>query len=177
MKTKIIRFLVFCTALLTINASCLADEQTQTKEPTKSQKVYYLQHKLIPKWVHQSGGAFFNDLNSGKYEKLIEAASQIVSSEFSAAISIKKYPDENGVLISFAAPAEPPECYYIYIYRENNDNKFSLFTYEKTYDQFKKGHKGVVGQWTAEMAHKNLGPRTYEDLDSFVGDVKKAMQR
>ena len=174
-KNRFASFLVCCMALLTINGACLAQEPA--KEPTMKDRIYFFQHRLIPQWTHQSEGAFFNDLNSGKSEKLIEAATKIVSPEFAAAISIKKYPDENGVLIKFAAPVEVPQCYFIFIYKDKNSSKFSLYAYEKTHDLLKEGNKGVVGQWSAEGGHSNLGARTYEDPESFVSEVQKAIRR
>ncbi|MBS1196972.1 MAG: hypothetical protein H6R18_757 [Proteobacteria bacterium] len=175
LKNQFARFLFCCMALLAINGACLAQEPA--KEPTMKDRIYFFQHRLIPQWTHQSGGAFFNDLNAGKSEKLIEAATKIVSPEFAAAISVKKYPDKNGILIRFAVPVEVPQCYFAYIYKDKNDNKFSLYTYEKTLDLLKEGNKGVVGLWSAEGGHSNLGARTYEDPESFVGEVQKAIQR
>ena len=152
------------------------DDQVQTEEPTRKQKVYHFQHQIIPRWTHDSNGAFFNYLNNDRINRLIATASQIVSPEFSAAISVKKYPDARGLLISFPAPTETPECYYIYIHKNNDGNKFSLFTYEKTRDLFKHGDKGVIGSWS-DKSHSNFGTRTYEDSDSFVSDVQNIIMK
>lgn len=175
LKNPFARFLVFCTALLAINGASLAEEPA--KEPTMKERIYFFQHRLIPQWTQQSEGAFFNDLNSGKSEKLIDAATKIVSPAFAAAISIQKYPDENGILIKFAAPVETPQCYYAYIHKSKSGDKFSLYTYEKTLDLLKEGNKGVVGLWSAEGGHSNFGARTYEDQESFVSEVQKAIRR
>ena len=175
LKNQFARFIVFCTALLAINGACLGEEPA--KEPTMKDRIYFFQHSLIPQWTHQSDGAFFNDLNSGKSGKLLDAATKIVSPEFAAAISTKNYPDANGVLLKFAAPVEPPQCYYIYIQKDKNGTKFSLYAYEKTHDLLKEGNKGVVGQWSAEGGHGNFGARTYEDAESFVTEVQKMIRR
>jgi len=175
LKNRFARFFVFFAALLTVNGACLGEEPA--KEPTMKDRIYFFQHRLIPQWTHQSDGVFFNDLNSGKSEKVIEAATKIVSPAFAAAISIKRYPDENGVLIKFAAPLEVPQCYFIFIYKDKSSNKFSLYAYEKTHDLLKEGHKGVVGQWSAEGGYSNLGARAYEDPESFVSEVQKAIRR
>lgn len=31
-------------------------------EPTESQKIYFLQHRLLPEWTYESDGRFFDDL-------------------------------------------------------------------------------------------------------------------
>lgn len=177
-KMKVTGILAAFATLLTISAHCLAAGEAQTKDPGERQeRTYFFQHRLIPEWTHRTRGAFFDDLNADRLERLIEAASKVVSPEFAAAITVRKYPEARGVLISFPAPAAPPECYYIYIHRVGDGATFSLFTYEKTLDLLERGHKGVVGSWSADKAHGNLGPRTYDDPDSFVRDVQNTVKR
>ena len=173
MTSLIFRVSVFCLALVACNGTWLASAGAQSKEPTTHQKIYFLQHKLIPMWTYQTNGAFFRDLSGGDSRKLLEVAAKLVSPEFSAGISVKPYPELNAVLISFPAPGQPPECYFIYIHGDPASNSFALFTYEMTRDLFNQGHKGVVGSWSTEGSHGNLGFRAYEDSESFVREMQK----
>jgi hypothetical protein len=135
------------------------------------QKIYQFQHRLLPKWIHESKGAFFDDLMQGKTGRFIEAATKIVGEEFAKEIRIRKYHEAKGVLLVFQPPNEPPECSFIYIVKA--DDGFRFFTYEKSADIFREGDKGVVGEWTADGTHLNIGSRKYDDADSFVSELQE----
>lgn len=159
--------LVVCSGLWPAGAAA------QPANLTPDQKVYLFQHRLIPELTHQTNGRFFNALSKGDAQKLLELAAEIVSPEFSAGISITPYPEFDALLISFPPPVQPPQCYFIFIRRDKASNGLALFTYEKTPNLFKDGSKGVVGSWTAEDSHLNLGARTYEDPESFVREMRE----
>ncbi len=141
------------------------------KKPTLHDKVYYFQHRLLPKWTFNSKGAFFNDLMHDRHEKLKKAAIKIVGEDFRKKITIRKYIDVDGVLLTFPTPKEAAECYFIYIARD--ENEFSFYTYEKTADLLGSGHKGAVCGWSPDMTHINYGFRKYDDAASFVADIHK----
>ena len=149
---------------------CSADDTTTQSAPSRHDRIYYFQHRVLPKWTHESEGEFYKSLLNGNYDILLETASKIVGEEFSNQISIKRHNDVKGVLLTFPTPVEPPECYFIFISKD--DNKYRLFTYEKTADLFSTGNKGVIGEWSSEGKHKNLGPRKYEDAEHFIQDLK-----
>jgi len=166
----------FLASLATVG-TCFAEPEKQPGEPSLHQKIYLFQHRLIPQWTHRSNGAFFEDLSNGKHQRLLDVATELVSPNFSNGISIKPYLEKGGVLISFPAPTEPPECYFIYISKGVPNGAFSLFTYEKSRDIFSQGNKGVVGSWAAGGEHGNLGPRNYEDAESFVKEIQGRAER
>jgi hypothetical protein len=149
---------------------CLADSVSAGKS-SMHQKIYQFQHRLLPKWTHDSKGVFFYDLMSGNTGRLIVAAERIVGEEFSKKIEIRKYPEAKGVLLIFPAPNEPPECFFIYIAKAKDG--FRFFTYEKSADIFGDDDKGVVGEWTADGTHLNIGSRKYDDADSFVSELQE----
>ncbi len=141
------------------------------KEPTRHDKVYHFQHRLLPKWTHNSNGEFFNDLMNDQHETIINTAKKVVGEEFSKKISLRKYVASNGVLILFPTPKETNECYFIFIARVGN--KFIFYTYEKALDLFGSGIKGAVCEWSADKEHRNYGFRKYVDAASFVADIQK----
>ncbi len=170
--TKTATILLFLCAFLQVTAClCIADESTSSEKVSIHDKIYYLQHRLLPQWTHESKGAFFDDLMHDHPEKLLKAASEIVGEEFSRRLLVRKYNEFNGVLLTFQTPNEPPECYFIYIVKAKDGFKF--YTYEKTMDLFGSGDKGVVGAWSADGKHSNFGPRKYDDADSFVTELQK----
>jgi hypothetical protein len=101
--------------LLAIGGTCLAQAEPP-RQLKPNQKIYLLQHRLIPEWTHRSNGAFFDDLSSGRHQRLLDLAAEVVSPEFAGGISIQTYPEADGLLITFPAPVEPPQCYFIYIF-------------------------------------------------------------
>jgi len=163
MKIALIQIIFFA-------AVCNADDTTTQSEPSRHDKIYHLQHRLLPRWTYSTKGKFYKDLLNGDYDILLTAASKIVGKEFSKKIIIRRCIDSNGVLLIFPTPVETPECYFIFITKVKNGYRF--FTYEKTVDLFGSGNKGAVGEWTSEGKHKNLGPRKYEDAEHFIKDLK-----
>lgn len=147
-----------------------AENSASSKEVTMGQRIYYFQHRLLPKWTHESNGMFFHDLMNGHFERLIAAAKNIVGEEFAKQIEVQKYAEAGGVLIRFPRPTVAPECFFVYIVK--TESGFRFHTYEKTVDLYGSGDKGVVGEWSADGKHLNFGPRKYEDSDSFVSELQ-----
>ena len=138
-------------------------------EPSHHDRIYYFQHRLLPDWVHNSNGQFFSDLESGIHSKILDAAKEIVDVEFSEALRIESIPEKKAHLITFQTPIETPECFFILIKKE--DKGFAFYTLEKSFDLFGKGYQSVVGMWTPEGVHLNLGERKYITLDEFLDEI------
>lgn len=157
-------------------ASCTTTQQeTQVKKETsqelsESEKVYFFQHKLLPEWTFTSNGDFFDDLALGDLTKLKAAATKIISKDYAEMIKTEVVQNQAAVLITFPQPKSFTECYYILITKTKND--FAFYTYEKTMS-FEQNDpvKGVVGIWSKEGGHGNLGPRTYTSASDFIQDV------
>lgn len=144
-----------------------ADEPKE--EPTRHDKVYFLQHRLLPRWTFESEGAFFADAAAGEVTQLTDAAAKLVDEAFAKGVAVSRVAGGEGVLISFPPPAEPPECYFVLIVRR--EKTFEYITLERTEDILGRGAKSVVGAWTREGSHLNHGSRTYSDAGSFLAEV------
>ena len=144
-------------------------EGVQKEEPSFSKKVYYFQHKLIAKWIFESNGAFFFDMNNRKSQKLIEAASDIISQEYANKIIITPIAGRNAVSIRFPEPDSFGNCYFALIKKE--DVGFSYYTYEKTMTFGEEDVVGVVGGWNKEGGHNNYGSRGYNSEKEFIEET------
>jgi len=142
----------------------------EPKEPTYQQKVYYLQHKVLPQWTYESEGRFLHDLMNNELSQLKDVAGEIVSPEYAGNITVKNIDGQNLAIIVFPKPKFPGDCFFVLIKR--NEDAFSYTTYEKSYSFLSDddNYIGVVGGWSQEGNHLNFGPRPYSDLDSFIKD-------
>ncbi len=173
------KHLLFALIILLSVSACTTTDTSSTKpvntpaskqaEPPLEQRIYYYQHRLIPKWTFGSDGAFFRDIMNGSIGQLKAAAADLISSEYADNISIKPLSEHNGILITFQEPSSVPHCYFIFI--RKIDDKFMFLTYEKTRDISNEGYIGVVGGWSPDGVHSNYGPRKYSDADSFIADA------
>jgi len=176
MTMRLIEISIGFFLLLTIvfAQELIAADNPDTREPSLHQRVYHFQHRLLPKLTHEFQGAFFEILQKGEYERLRVAASRTVNEEFAKAISIRIV-DSSNVLFIFPPPNETPECFFAYITKAKDGYRY--LTLEKTLDIFPDAKiKGVVGEWTANGTHRthyNLGPRNYDDVESFLSEMKK----
>ena len=134
-------------------------------------RIYHFQHRMLPKWTHESEGKFYKDILNSDFDILFNTASNVVGKEFSKNIIIQRLDDINGILLIFPEPAEPLECYFVFIAKVNENYRF--ITYEKTQDLSESGDKGVVGEWLPNGTHLNHGSRKYEDAEKFVNDIKR----
>ena len=153
----------------TLLCSVLFSSDDQREPPSRHQKVYHLQHRLLPRWTFGSEGAFFADAAAGYLKQMRDVAAELIDEDFSKAIVAQTVSDGQAVLLSFPAPVEPPECYFVLVIRAGDS--FRYVTLEMTEDILGMGSKSVVGEWTSEGSHRNLGPRKYIDLESFLKEV------
>ena len=145
------------------------NSKSSAGEIPESQKIYYLQHKLISKWVFESKGAFFSDLQRGNVDQLISAASEIVSADYAKEIKVTRIENREAILITFPLPKNISDCYFAIV--EKSGDKFNYYTYEKTLSFGDSVFKGVLGGWSEDGSHSNYGQRTYETSDEFIKDV------
>jgi hypothetical protein len=155
---------------------CATPEGTGNRgsAPSLHDRIYFFEHRLLPRWTHGTNGAFFDELMTDRTEKLIAAATETVGEEFARGITIRKFPERKAVFLSFPKPKAPPGCFFVYIAWA--ENGFQYYTYEKTFDIAQVGNKGVVGVWSADGKHGNEGPRKYEDADSFLTEMQGRRQ-
>ena len=99
------------------------------------------------------------------------AAAKLIDEDFSKAIVAQTVSDGSAVLLSFPKPVEAPECYFVLVIK--TEESFRYVTLEMTEDILDMGFKSVIGEWTAEGSHLNLGVRKYIDLESFLNEALK----
>lgn len=145
------------------------NQKIEQKELSLNDRIYFYQHKLLPKWTFESNGAFYKDIKKRNLVKLKSAAEEIISSEYANNITAKTIAEHNGVLITFPKPSFYGECFFVFI--REVDNRFLYVTYEKTRDIANKGFIGVVSNWTPDGNHRNHGPRNYSNPDNFLFDA------
>lgn len=102
-------------------------------------------------------------------DRLAEAASEMVSEEYSYGLAIVPIEGHDAILIRFPEPKHTPNCYFVIV--ERLDAGFMYHTYESSFIYRDEGIIGVVGAWDAEGSHLNRGPRGYESEDAFIEDV------
>jgi hypothetical protein len=146
---------------------------SQVEEAPISKRIYYFQHKLIPKWVFESDGEFYFDLYNRNVERLLDAAAEIISPEYAKEIKINPLVDQNAVSISFSEPDSMANCYFVLV--QKTESGYSYYTYEKTFQFDNEDFVGVVGGWDSEGNHSNFGSRSYKTEQEFVADVLEAM--
>lgn len=168
------RFLTILVVIMLSACSATQQNTSAAKETNQeipdAKKVYVFQHRLLPDWTFGSDGSFFDDLLRGDVTKLRMAATKLVSEDFANAISTEVVGNQSAVLLTFPKPQYMADCYYILIVKHKEE--FAFFTYEKTMI-FEKNDPvvGVVGTWSSEGSHGNLGPRTYSAASDFIADV------
>jgi hypothetical protein len=140
----------------------------QQAEPTRHDKVYYFQHRLIPDWLYNSEGLFFEDLTDDYSPQLISVAEEIVDAEFAAQLKVEFVPRKNAALFIFEQPNSPPNCYFAIA--QKLEDGFRYTTYESTMP-FGDDVYGVVGGWNENGDHLNMGARTYSTKLDFLMDV------
>lgn len=168
MKCRQFTTLAFSALLLVGSVVRAADNPPVDEQRALHNKKYNFQHRVLPKWTHGTNGAFYEDLRKGSSERLISAATEIVSKEFAQHLTVRRLPELQGVLITFQKPVEAPECYFVLIVKQGE--RYRYYTLEMGVDLFKTGVKSVIGEWVADGSHLNFGPRTYDDEASFIAD-------
>jgi hypothetical protein len=144
----------------------LLAEEEKAAEPTREQKIYYFQHRLLPKWTYGSQGAFFEDLKGGKVEQMVEAASKIVDTNFAKQLKVRSLEDGTKVLITFEEPKQPRHCHFVLI--EKMASVLQFITLERTEDILNVGTKAALCGWSEDGKHLNYGSRKYSDEARFL---------
>lgn len=152
-----------------IAADSPAPPAAATEEPTAHQKLYYFEHRLLPKWAHRTQGAFFEDLRAGRVERLQEAARAIVGPEFAGALVVEAVPVPTGVLLTFAAPAERGDCYFAFVAKVGEGYRY--FTYEKAMSITGQDIEACIGEWGEDGGHRNFGFRNEKAREVFLKAV------
>lgn len=148
-----------------------APSAAEPDKPTTHQKVYHLQHRLLPRWTHSSNGRFLKDLQSGALDHLKAVALEELGKAYSEQITVRAVPELDAALITFPKPAEPPECFHVLVMRRGE--QFQYMTLEQTEDILSLGYMSVLGEWTAEGRHSNFGPRKYADAETFLVEMRE----
>ncbi len=170
LKVYLLFFVVFLCGCNSTPEQDLSTKPLQTTEVPKSQKIYFFQHKILPEWTFTTEGKFYDDLLKGDLSHLKTVATDIISIEYANGISSEVL--EDAVLIKFPKPIAMANCFFVLILKSNDGFKF--YTYEKTMSFGDDDPViGVVGSWSPEGSHGNLGGRTYSEAAKFVSDVLK----
>ena len=148
----------------------VASVTNQNEEVPTSKKVYFFQHKLLPEWTFTTDGKFYADLLKGDLAHLKMAATEVISKDYAIGISSEVINDSGAILIKFPEPKAMANCFFLLILE--NKGEFSFYTYEKTMNFGNDDPViGVVGTWSPEGSHGNLGGRTYSNSSDFVSDI------
>ena len=142
---------------------------SETVSRPLSKRIYYLQHKVISKWVFESSGAFFADLQAGNTVRLLSVAERIVTPEYAQGVTVTPVDGKEAVLIRFPEPTSPANCFFALI--EKTNDGFSYYTYEKTLNLGEYNVAGVLGGWDQQGQHSNYGPRSYKTFAEFIKDA------
>lgn len=162
-------FLLGCSSAGTITSPSGSDKEPVQEKLTFSDKVYFLQHRLIRDWVFETDGEFFFDIYNHELAHLIDTTAEVVSPEYAEGLSVKPLVGKDAVLILFPTPETPPHCYYALITKEGDN--YHYYTYEKSLDLWGDEVIGALGGWSREGDHMNYGPRSYKTSEAFVQDV------
>jgi hypothetical protein len=163
--------LAFSGALVT----AAPESETVSQKPTTHQKIYSFQHRILPKWTHQTNGAFYKDLRAGLPAQLVEAAREVVGSDFAKQMAATNVTTPEGVLVTFSEPPDAPLCFFVFIMK--TEQGFRYLTLEKSIDIAEDGTKSALCEWAKAGQHKYYGSRNYTDSKNFLADVTTLLQR
>ncbi len=167
-KTNLV--ILFISLFFSLNSlSWAAEDTVLSKDPSSHQKIYHFEHRLLPELIPTK--TFCNSLMNGTPESIIRIAAAVVGEEFSRNISIRKYSEHQGILLTFPKPVEPLECFFIYIVRTEEGCRY--ITYEKTRELPGSDAVGAICEWK-ERIHIFTGTRNYDDAESFVKELQKS---
>lgn len=174
MKIAPTALLLCAIAALALFLPAQAEDKDAKPAPSERDRIYHLQHRILPHWTFQSGGAFFRDLKNGSVDRLLAAARDLAGEEFAQAIKLDAKSAEQAVLIIFPPPKEMALCYAAVVMQL--DGGHAYYTLELTEDIMNTGAKTVLGSWSADGAHHNHGTRTYVDPSEFLKEVLATQQ-
>lgn len=170
MKYILLLLALFISACSSTPKQAEVNEPQVTESDMEKQSIYFFEHRLLPKWTFTSEGRLYDDLVLGNLETFKQAASEIVTPEFADQLTIKPVENESAILITFPQPRQLTHCFYVLILKTGDT--FAYYTYEKTMSFGEQdGVKGVVGMWSEDGAHSNLGPRNYTSAEDFISDI------
>lgn len=154
------------TPTITVAPGSAAAPQELTGDE-QDKRIYYFEHRFIPKFVHDSEGRFFDDLIHHDGSVLKQAAAKIVGESFAAQLKITTIEPGKAALITFAPPTRMPQCYYAIVAK--TDSGYAYITLEKAMDLAESGTvKAMYCGWSADGVHQNFGPRSYDTAADFV---------
>jgi len=166
-------------ALVFILASVLTavatESPSEAKPPTSHQKIYAFEHRVMPRWTHQTKGAFYEDMRKGLPVRLVDAAREIAGDEFANHIKVSNVATPEGVLVAFHEPEDAPLCFFVFIMK--TEEGFRYLTLEKSIDITGDGTTSALCEWSYDGRHMNFGPRTYTDSKKFLVDIAILAQR
>lgn len=175
MKNKIYSVLLFALVLGSVQnrLDCAAAEEPN--EATHYDRLYAFEHRVLPRWTHQSSGVFFADLEKGSVDRMKEAATEMVSSEFAAALKVRNVLQPTGVIITFQHPPKPVACFFAFVTKSGEDHRY--LTLEMTEDILGLGFKSVIGEWTPDGSHKNLGSFKFDSEEDFLRELQRILKK
>ena len=107
--------LVLAFVMTGVFAMAATEADASSKEPTPHQKIYSFEHRLMPRWTHQTKGAFYEDIRKGLPSQLVSAARKIAGDEFARQIAVSNTDAPEGVLVTFQEPEDAPLCFFAFI--------------------------------------------------------------
>ena len=169
MKRYLLLIVVFLSACNSTPKQEVPSAITQNEEVPTSKKVYFFQHRILPEWTFSTGGKFYEDLLKGDLSHLKMTATEVISNDYANGIS-SEIINSDAILIKFPQPQAMTNCFFILITKAKDE--FNFYTYEKTINFGSDDPViGVVGNWSSDGSHGNLGGRTYSKASDFVSDV------
>jgi len=170
LKIYLLIVAVFLSACNSTPKQPISSSPEKTEEMPTSKKVYFFQHNILPEWTFTTSGEFFADLLQGDLTRLKMAATEVVSNDYANGISSEVIKGKNSVLLTFPKPKGITNCFFVLI--QKSKEGFEFHTYEKTMNFGDDDPViGVVGRWSPEGDHSNLGGRTYTKASDFVTDI------
>lgn len=170
MKIYLLIIAIFLSACNSTPEQEVSSLPNQNDEMPTSKKIYFFQHKILPEWTFTTDGKFYADLLKGDLSHLKMAATEVISDDYANGISSEVIKDSGSILIKFPQPKAMANCFFVLITKTKDE--FSFYTYEKTMSFGGDDPViGVVGSWSSEGSHGNLGGRTYSKASDFVSDV------
>jgi hypothetical protein len=170
LKIYILIVVFFLSACNSTPKQEVSSMPTKVEEVPTSKKVYFFQHNILPEWTFTTDGGFYEDLLKGDLSRLKMAATEVISNDYANGISSEVLNGGGSVLIKFPQPKAMANCFYVLI--QISKDGFNFYTYEKTMSFGGDDPViGVVGSWSPEGSHANLGGRTYVKASDFVADI------
>lgn len=165
--------LIFFSILFLSDPGALLAANSQAASSTAADKeLYAFHHGVIPGILFSENGTlFFNDLFSGTTGPFMKMAEESLGATYAAGIKIvsEHYADYDIVLMSFPEPAFEPLNYHAALVRKNGE--FRYITLEKGNNIGGADVRSFFCEWKADQTHLDFGPRNYDALNAFRGEL------